>query len=122
MTREENTDPGCSRCVQYLHDASYDLLTVFELTQDPNLHVINQKCHSAGIANLFKCSWNGESEGLFHHKFLHLVGSSCNLPFGIKAKRGPPAAPSSHSIMKPIPDEWPDNVPSFPTSSESKSA
>src|SRR5215472_5114581 len=108
MTREENTDPGCSRCLQDLHDASYKLLTVFNLTQDTNLHVINQKCHSARIANLFKCSWNGESEGLFHHTFLHLVGSSFNLPSRITAQRGRPAAPSSHSIMKPIPVAWPD--------------
>ena len=58
---------GSDKCSgQDFEDFARDLLGIFDLTQNSNLHVVNEQRGPARVAHVLESLWDVQSEGRLH--------------------------------------------------------
>src|SRR6185312_6297772 len=69
VTREKSPNAGSAGSIQNLTNMISDLLSIFNLFHDSNLHVIDDQGQACRVAYVFQCLRNIQSECPLHYFF-----------------------------------------------------
>jgi hypothetical protein len=66
MSGIEHTQSDAARGLHHLRDARRDFLSALQLTDDADLHVIDQQRQFRAVANILQGLRHGDAKSLFH--------------------------------------------------------